>query len=114
MQSHLILRGSLLASLFVAGCGGNSAPYTLYRNSNLDANTRIHWATFDAGESSAAYNMNNCLMAAKLLNANMDAATQRAGSRRPPRMGFWCEPGRYTESGRVPMNFPAEYPTDSF
>jgi hypothetical protein len=74
---------------------------------------RVHWATFDAQESDRSYNLNNCQMAARLLNANVDAATEAEGQERDPSVGFWCEPGRYSEEGRVPASFQAEFPTNT-
>jgi hypothetical protein len=114
-------RGSLssgiylpLAIAFLMGCsGGGASTYTLYRNSNFDTSVRIHWATFDANESDPTYNANNCSMAARLLNANMRASAEAEGLVPHPGAGFWCEPGRYRESGQVPHTFDAAYPTDT-
>jgi hypothetical protein len=110
---HLLLLGS---ALLAASCSDKprAGTYTLYRNSNFEPSLRVHWATFDADESGPTYNMNNCQMAARLLNANLDAATEQAGQARPKNFGFWCEPGEYVEKGDVPLGFPAEYPTDVY
>ena len=89
---------------------GGAEPYTLYRNSNLDPQLRVHWATFDAKESASTYNMDNCLMASGLLNANLDAASRRAGRPRPQNVGFWCEPGTFKTEGQVPLGFPERLP----
>lgn len=72
---------------------------------------RVHWATFDAGDK-GGYNMNNCLMAARLLNANVTASAKAEGKERDPMTGFWCEAGRFKEDGSVPMNFPEAFPTE--
>jgi len=108
---------TIAAAMFVAGCGsqGSSAAgeFTLYRNSPLDRSTRVHWATFDAGESDRNYNRNNCEMAARLLNANVDASAKAEDKDRDPSVGFWCEPGAYSEEGTVPSSFPAAFPTDA-
>jgi len=48
-------------------------------------------------------------MGARLLNANMKALN---GANYNPRLGFWCERGRYDKDGAVPTDFAAAYPTD--
>jgi hypothetical protein len=73
---------------------------------------RIHWASFDADDS-PSYNINNCLMAARLLNANLIASAEAEGKPPYQGVGFWCEPGSFRAEGRVPANFPAQYPTDA-
>lgn len=85
---------------------------TLYRNSTLVAGMRIHWASFDADDG-PSYNINNCMMAARLLNANLIASAEAEG--KPPHegVGFWCEPGSFQVDGFVPGNFQAAYPTDA-
>lgn len=114
------LCGSLVlvtTACLVLGCTevseSDGAPtYTLYRNSPFDSSMRVHWGTFDANERDRAYNLNNCNMAARLLNANF-AATARAEGKEPhPNTGFWCERGDYSEEGPVPSTFEAAYPTD--
>jgi hypothetical protein len=101
----------------LAGCnlasGGKAERFTLYRNSGLDTSVRVHWATFDANESDRNYNRNNCEMAARLLNANIDASARAEGSDGDPVVGFWCEPGGYSEKGAVPSSFPAAFPTEA-
>lgn len=89
-----------------------SSRVTLYRNSPFGADIRVHWATFDASESDPSYNMNNCLMAARLLNANVSASAQAEGKERDNSVGFWCENGYYREEGAIPANFPEAFPTD--
>ncbi|WP_159832256.1 hypothetical protein [Novosphingobium sp. TCA1] len=91
--------------------GGSSNPVTLYRNSPFGT-VRVHWATFDADESDPAYNLNNCMMAARLLNANTAAFAQSEGKRPDNSVGFWCESGRYKEKGNIPPTFDAAFPTD--
>ena len=98
-------------SLCVTACGRHSAQsFTLYRTSSIDRSLRVHWGTFDADESDPSYNLNNCQMAARLLTANMKALN---GADYDVRMGFWCEPGGYSEKGEVPHSFPAAFPTDT-
>ena len=47
-----------------------SVTYSLYRNSDLSRELRVHWASFDADDL-PGYNLSNCQMAARLLNANI-------------------------------------------
>jgi hypothetical protein len=110
-----LIRISALAVL-LAGCdqGRQAAePFTLYRNSYVDYTMRVHWGTFDATESDRNYNRNNCEMAARLLNANMDALARAEGKSRDRSAGFWCEPGSYSKEGAVPTSFSAAFPTDA-
>lgn len=72
---------------------------------------RVNWATFDSNNK-GSYNLNNCLMAARLLNANMTAGAKAEGKERNPAVGFWCESGPFKETGTVPTNFPEAFPTD--
>lgn len=105
----------MAALLFLGGCSGGATSaetFTLYRNSGLDRSIRVHWATFDATESDRNYNRNNCEMAARLLNANVDASAEKEGKPRDPAVGFWCELGTYSDEGAVPSTFPAAFPTD--
>jgi hypothetical protein len=102
-------------ALTIAACSEpeDSAPaYTLYRNSELDAKLRIHWATFGAAESDPAYNLNNCGMAARMLNANLQAVIQGNGGEPMPQLGFWCERGPFSAEGSNPSSFAAEFPTE--
>lgn len=106
---------SIVGLMLAAGCGPASTSaytFTLYRNSGLDRSMRVHWATFDAEESDRNYNRNNCDMAARLLIANVDASAEQEGKPRDPTVGFWCEPGSYSDEGAVPSSFPAAFPTD--
>ncbi|MGJ4748188.1 hypothetical protein ACQV5M_17645 [Leptospira sp. SA-E8] len=57
--------------------------YTLYRDSVLDSNARIHVATFDA-EESGDYNKENCNLAKNLFLKQEGVKTN-----------FWCEKGMY-------------------
>ena len=107
-------RSPLLAILLLSGCGsGASNSYTLYRNSSFDVAIRVHWATFDADESDPAYNLNNCLMASRILNANVAANAKAEGKELNRSLGFWCEAGPYREQGSIPNDFQAEFPTDT-
>jgi len=101
-----------LATLALAGCDGKSAdPVTLYRNSPLDTSMRIHFATFDAPDGEN-FNLSNCQMAVRALNANVDALAKRDGGERDPSAGFWCEIGSFTEDGLVPPSFDSEWPAE--
>jgi hypothetical protein len=106
----------IVAAVAVTSCS-SQAPgaerFTLYRNSFMDHSMRVHWATFDAAESDRNYNRNNCEMAARLLNANAAASARAEGKEPDPGLGFWCEPGGYSEKGVVPSTFPADFPTDA-
>ncbi|WP_267434091.1 hypothetical protein [Sphingomonas sp. GM_Shp_1] len=74
----------------------------------MDRTIRVHFATFD-GDSAAEPNRKNCEMAARLLNANINSLSNGAAAG----VGFWCEDGRYAESGSVPGGFSAAFPTDT-
>jgi hypothetical protein len=106
----------LCLGLSVSACGSDepvgAQPFTLYRNSPIELAVRVHWATFDATESDPNYNRNNCEMAARLLNANVDASSAAEGKERHDGVGFWCEAGRYSEDGTVPSSFHSAFPTD--
>ena len=101
------------ALISLTACSRSPNTATLYRNSSLGTGIRVHWATFDAHESDPNYNMSNCLMAARLLNANMTASATQSVQTRSPGVGFWCEPGAFRESGSIPTTFPEAYPTDT-
>lgn len=88
-----------------------AATFTLYRNSDISRDLRIQWATFDADDM-PGYNLNNCKMAARLLNANLLESAKAIGMRPDQSVGFWCEEGTYRESGDVPLQFEAAFPTD--
>ena len=79
---------------------------TLYRDSpGLSAidlpNVRVHVATFDTDETSG-YNHRECDRISRLLNANAEA--QKVSTK------YWCEPGRYTESGLIPSDVESDFP----
>ena len=57
--------------------------YTLYRNSVLDKNERIHIATFDSSDGNE-YNKENCELSSELLQ-NQDGVVTK----------FWCEKGKF-------------------
>lgn len=99
--------------LSLAACNKpDASPITLYRNSQIDHAMRIHFATFDAAEKTS-FNLSNCQMAARLLNANVDALAKRDGGTRDKSLGFWCEVGAFDESGLVPIAFDNEFPTEA-
>lgn len=101
----------------LAGCGqltsDGATTFTLYRNSFVDHSMRVQWATFDAPEKDPNYNRNNCEMAARVLNANVDASAKVERKPRDASMGFWCESGAFKEKGGIPSSFPAAFPTDA-
>ncbi|MEN3975200.1 hypothetical protein [Emcibacter sp. SYSU 3D8] len=105
---------AFIAAGLIAGCGPSEQidVVTLYRNSPLANDLRIHWATFDAAEG-ADYNLGSCEMAAKILNANLEASAKAEGKQPFPNVGFWCEPGGYSESGGVPTKFDGQFPSDT-
>jgi len=67
------------------GCTGGEEgqTFTLYRNSVLDANMRLHVATFNTTDGEA-YNRENCEVAQHLFQAQPDVKTK-----------FWCEKGTF-------------------
>jgi len=71
---------------------------------------RLHFSTFDAPGEANDYNINNCRMTARTLNANLREQWLAQGS---PDVGFWCEPGSYRQDGHAPSSFDAEFPTDT-
>lgn len=73
---------------------------------------RIHFASFDTPED-GYYNLSNCQMAARVLNANVDANAERNGGSRDVSLGFWCESGGFNDEGMVPLSFESELPTDA-
>jgi hypothetical protein len=101
-----------VATFLVAHSTPEAAVFTLYRNSPLDVSLRVHWATFDVKDTDPTYNQNNCMMAARLLNANVTATAEAKGKLRYRGVGFWCEPGTYKEKGGFPASFPESFPTD--
>lgn len=105
-----IILGAVIA---LSGCDyGKDGSVTLYRNSSTDYSMRIHWATFDARDG-VNYNLSNCQMAVRLLNANITALAANQGRTRDSGLGFWCEVGRFKETGTVPFSFREEYPSDA-
>lgn len=112
----MIRIAALLAATCLVGCSSperSASVFTLYRNSNISPSLRVHWGTFDASESDPTYNANNCAMAARLLNANMRESAKAEGLTPHFRVGFWCEPGSFSEQGQVPSSFEAAFPTDT-
>lgn len=108
---------ALMMFLALAGCNqaggfGGGGAVTLYRNSPIDYSMRIHWGSFDAGDG-VNYNLSNCQMAARLLNANVTALARKEGRARDSVVGFWCEVGSFKEEGMVPPTFQEEFPTDA-
>ena len=73
----------LLATLNLIACTSSGTTFTLYRNSVLDANMRIHVATFDTSDGDA-YNAENCRLAAELFRDQQGVMTS-----------FWCEKGLF-------------------
>ncbi len=111
-----LVQGAVAAACAVislTGCSEQKASTaTLYRNSFISAGLRVHWATFNSGESDPSYNLNNCLMAARLLNANLTASAKAEGKKRDKSVGFWCENGPFRENGSMPTTFLEAFPTD--
>ena len=67
--------------LAVSAC--SDGVHTLYRNSVLDQNMRVHVATFDANDGDK-YNRENCEQAQQLFQAQSGVKTK-----------FWCEKGTF-------------------
>ena len=59
---------------------------TLYRDSRIVKNARLHVATFDAAKNGFYYNWENCMVAAKLFQSQGGVKTK-----------FWCEKGFFKE-----------------
>lgn len=84
----------IVTPLLLVSCKGANAPesdtFTLYRNSVLDKNMRIHVATFDSKDGFSGkkdlYNKENCEDSAKLRMSQPLVQTK-----------FWCEKGFYKE-----------------
>jgi hypothetical protein len=112
-RGAVVIAAAVLASACTPQASHDAEKFTLYRNSFMDHSMRVHWATFDAAESDRNYNRNNCEMAARLLNANVAASARAEGKEPDASLGFWCEPGGYSEKGVVPSTFPAAFPTDA-
>ena len=74
-----------IAAAGLASCSQPSADdvFTLYRDSALDANMRIHIASFDTVDGKE-YNQENCRIAANLFKAQPGVTVR-----------YWCEVGRY-------------------
>jgi hypothetical protein len=123
MKKSILIAANVFLPPLLVGCdsepheiaasidGYSQDSATLYRNSPLDLSIRVHWATFDT-ENSNDYNMNNCELAARVMNANVDASAVAAGNERNPMVGFWCELGGFRETGTVPQTFESEFPSD--
>jgi hypothetical protein len=75
----------VLCFLIVAGCSGaaDGDTYTLYRNSAVLENGRLHVASFDAADGDR-YNSENCKQALELFQAQPGVKVK-----------FWCEKGRF-------------------
>ena len=75
---------ALALAIMPAGwLSGDGDVYTLYRNSVLDTNMRLHVASFDTADGEA-YNHENCQLAADLFQQQPGVKTR-----------FWCEKGRF-------------------
>jgi hypothetical protein len=113
MRAIGLIIAMICATGTLVACGNDRAEsYTLYRNSPFDHAMRVHWATFDANDK-GSYNMNNCLMAVRLLNANVTASAKAEGKERDSLTGFWCEAGPFKEEGPTQTSFPEAFPTDA-
>ncbi len=79
-RSRYLFFVTCIASLL--GCTAGDA-YTLYRGSPIMDSARVHVATFDTSDG-AAYNMENCQLAAKLFQQQPGVV-----------VNFWCEKGTF-------------------
>ena len=88
MEKIVLLFILLSCALPVLAYDTKSDIYTLYRSSPLNANMRIHIATFDSKEKNLdgleSYNMYNCNLAASLFQAQQGVVSK-----------FWCEKGKF-------------------
>ena len=79
---NLSIRTLVYLSLVgLISCGSDNEIFTLYRNSVIDENMRIHIASFDAVDGEV-YNRGNCEQAQQLFKAQQGVKTK-----------FWCEKG---------------------
>jgi hypothetical protein len=69
-------------SVLLTACS-DSESYTLYRDSLMIQNARIHVATFDSADGEKV-NQENCFVAAKLFQHQDGVQTK-----------FWCEKGKF-------------------
>ena len=76
---------TIILLIFGTTAVANETAVTLYRNSVLDENMRLHIATFDTNNG-GAYNWENCQLAAKLFQAQPGVTTR-----------FWCEKGKFKD-----------------
>jgi hypothetical protein len=89
MKRWSVAVGVVLAVVVIVACYPRMVGadvFTLYRNSVLDANMRIHIATFDTYESGPSYNKENCETTRPLFQRQPGVTVK-----------YWCEKGRYTE-----------------
>ena len=77
--------------LFGASACTSEPRVTLYRNSLVQEDARIHVATFDSSDrtpngTSLDYNVDNCELAAELFKSQLGVN---------PKMRYWCEHGAF-------------------
>ncbi|MCJ2179620.1 hypothetical protein [Novosphingobium album (ex Hu et al. 2023)] len=110
-KSTLVVLG--LLAVVTTGCETKTdTAFTLYRNSPLASGERVHFASFDAAETTD-FNRGNCTMAARLLNANVASSAREEGKEPYEGVGFWCESGPYKKEGSVPSSFESAFPASS-
>jgi hypothetical protein len=78
--AHRFILPALLSAA-ILGCGMGNDSFTLYRNSVMDKDLRIHVASFDAADGET-YNKENCEQAQQLFQSQPGVKTK-----------FWCEKG---------------------
>jgi len=87
MTSRNFVIVTVVALIQISATCGNAASkdrvVTLYRNSAIDKNMRIHVATFDADEKQE-YNYENCAVASGLFSKQPGVTVR-----------YWCETGFY-------------------
>ena len=84
MQKFYPFLSAISIAIVMIGCDASeSTSFTLYRNSILDENMRIHVATFDASDGDR-YNKENCNQAQELFQKQPAVKTK-----------FWCEKGSF-------------------
>lgn len=78
----LTILSAIVLTTAIAACTDSEA-FTLYRNSPVGADMRIHVASFNAADGEA-YNRENCQVAASLFKTQSGVT-----------VAYWCEKGQY-------------------
>ena len=87
--------------------------FTLYRTGANAPNARFQWATFESFRR-AEKNREDCEMTARIMNANMEAYSEKTGAPQYGEIGFWCGEGAFSTEGKNPGTYPSEYPSNTY